>query len=116
MGGNFAEAKELYRKVTQDMEKMVGVSKSALKSDQSAWLNNLGSCLLAQGKLDEAEKCVNEARQISQDFLGEKDPETLKILDNLASVLFAKKDKKGAVMYLTEVAKGYEEAYGAWHA
>jgi len=66
--GKFAEAEEKYRNVTQEMEKMVGVSESALKSDQSAWLNNLGSCLLAQGKLDEAEKCVNEARQISEGF------------------------------------------------
>lgn len=48
--------------------------------------------------------------------MGKKDPETLKIVENLASVLYAKKDKKGAVMYLTEVAEGYEQAYGAWHA
>ena len=80
----------------------------------SSLQNNLARLLQAQGKLSEAEPLYNEAREASQQTLGNTHPDTLKSINNLAWLLKAQ-GKLGEEPLYKEALEGQRRTLGDTH-
>ena len=70
-------------------------------------VNNLGSLLQAQGKLEEAEVLKRRALKATEHILGVDHPETLLTMYNLAALLYQKGDLSSAESFARRSLEGY---------
>ena len=78
-------------------------------------VNNLGSLLRDQGRLDEARPLYEEALLGRRATLGEAHLDTLASGNNLADLLFAQGRLEEALLMLEQVLAGYKVTLGECH-
>jgi tetratricopeptide (TPR) repeat protein len=78
-------------------------------------INNMGSLLQAQGKLDQAEPYYREALEVSRRVLGEEHPDTLTSINNLGSLLRSQGNFAEAEPYVREALEKSRRVLGEEH-